>query len=192
MNAIFPKLVVAKLGHHLMTPVLEWLCIATCAVSLVACQNVSMGKKHAATAIMTPTSQSTVDGAVHFETIKDQLKIEVKLNGLMPHSVYGLHVHANGDCSALDASSAGGHFNPTNQVDTYSTTHHAGDLLDITADQYGVVNTVMYVKGLTIKADEISDIQGRSVVVDATPDDHQSQSARSAGQRIACGVIRVS
>lgn len=187
MTSIF-----ARLRQYRISPVLGGAAVAMAVSGLAACQGVSMGQKRAATAIMMPSSQSNVKGTVHFQSMKDRLKVEVKFNGLLPNSVHGFHVHANGDCSAPDASSAGGHFDPTNQMHQNGTEHHAGDLPNLVANQYGQINTVMYVKGLTIKAGELSDIQGRSVVLHAAPDDYQSQPAGNAGQRIACGVIRVS
>ena len=186
------KSVLPIFRQHRTRPTLCWFIVAATASGLVACQGVSMGKQRAASAIMTPASQSTVEGTVAFRAIQDQLKVDVQLSGLVPQSVHGLHVHANGDCSAADASSAGGHFNPTKQMHRNGDEHHAGDLPNVTADQNGQINAVLYIKGLTIKADELTDIQGRSVVLHADPDDYQSQPSGNAGQRIACGVIRVS
>src|SRR5262245_3828607 len=59
-----------------------------------------------------PTQGNTVKGEVRFYKVADGVRIVARLEGLSPGR-HGFHVHEKGDCSAPDASSAGGHFNPS-------------------------------------------------------------------------------
>ena len=65
---------------------------------------------------ITPTQGNTCQGTVQFEAQKDgSVKVTADLNGLDANTEHGIHVHETGDCSAPDAMSAGGHYNPTQQ-----------------------------------------------------------------------------
>ncbi len=113
------------------------------------------------------------------------------IGGLAPGSSHGFHIHEKGDCSAADASSAGGHFNPAGaphgRMDVGA--HHAGDIDNITADAQGVAHVNIHIPGLTLGSGAANDVAGRAIVVHADPDDYASQPAGNAGKRIACGVI---
>lgn len=115
------------------------------------------------------------------------------IGGLEPGSSHGFHVHEKGDCSAADASSAGGHFNPAGnphgRMDEGA--HHAGDIDNIIAGSDGVARVNMHVPGLTLGTGAANDVSGRAVVVHADPDDYSSQPAGNAGKRVACGVITI-
>ena len=64
-----------------------------------------------ATANLRPTKGNQAKGTVTFTPTDDanKVKVQVHLSQLKPGSVHGMHVHEKGDCSAADASSAGGH-----------------------------------------------------------------------------------
>ena len=64
-----------------------------------------------AIAVLSSASGSKVSGSVTFTKAGDELKIVADVTGLTPGK-HGFHVHEFGDCSAPDAASAGGHFNP--------------------------------------------------------------------------------
>jgi Cu-Zn family superoxide dismutase len=113
------------------------------------------------------------------------LHLEVSATGLSP-GVHGFHVHEVGDCSAPDASSAKGHFNPAGKPHG----SHAGDLPDLTADASGAARLSVDVSGLDL-GDGPNSIAGRAFVIHADPDDRHSQPAGNSGKRIACGVIRL-
>ncbi len=85
-----------------------------------------------ATATLQPTKGNQAKGTVTFTPTDDanKVKVQVHLSDLKPGSRHGMHVHEKGDCSAPDASSAGGHFNPAGKPhgDRSVTEKHAGDL----------------------------------------------------------------
>jgi len=112
------------------------------------------------------------------------------VQGLKPGQEHGLHIHEKGDCSAPDAMSAGGHFNPQGKPHGQpgSAEHHAGDLPALKADKSGRAHVQVDVSGITLKPGPTS-IIGRAVVVHADPDDYKTQPTGNSGARIACGVI---
>src|SRR5262249_32073444 len=88
-----------------------------------------------ATATIAPTAGNTAKGTVTFTQKGDRTTVSAQISGLAPGG-HGFHVHEKGDCSAPDASSAGGHFNPTGKPHGApdAAEHHAGDLPMLQAD----------------------------------------------------------
>lgn len=144
-----------------------------------------------ATAELRPASGSQVRGDLRFaEAGRDRVRISGELSGHTP-GPKGFHIHEKGDCSAPDAMSAGGHFNPTGAKHGASpTTGHAGDLGNLTFDQTGRARVDMVVDGISLGRDAANGIIGRAVVVHMQADDLKSDPAGNAGGRAACGVIR--
>ena len=132
-------------------------------------------------------SGSSVEGHVFFHQVGDKIHMAYEVKGLPPKSVHGFHIHEKGDCSAADASSAGGHFNPTGKMhgDPATMNHHAGDLGNITADEKGLAKG----EGMISAAVTVSKLQGLSVIVHDQADDEKTQPSGNSGSRIACGII---
>jgi Cu-Zn family superoxide dismutase len=145
-----------------------------------------------ATATIAPTAGNTIKGTVTFTQKGDKISVTAQLSGLTPGG-HGFHVHEKGDCSAPDATSAGGHFNPTGKPHGApdAAEHHAGDLPMLHADANGNATLTTDVSGLTIGAGA-GDIVGKSVVVHKDADDYKTQPAGNSGARIGCGVIQKS
>ncbi|HZP91751.1 MAG TPA: superoxide dismutase family protein [Burkholderiales bacterium] len=140
--------------------------------------------------MLAPTKGNQVSGTVNFSQRGDMVLVEAKVTGLKPNASHGFHIHEKGDCSAPDASSAGGHFNPTGMPHGAPTAdkHHGGDLGNLKADANGFAQLSIQVSGVSLGADANS-IIGRAVIVHANPDDLKSQPAGNAGPRVACGLI---
>jgi len=117
----------------------------------------------------------------------NEVQVVADIQNLTPGK-HGFHIHEKGDCSAADASSAGGHFNPTHQHHGGPMTaeHHTGDLGNIEADASGKAHLDWKGKMQMSGADSII---GKSVVVHEKEDDLKSDPAGNSGARIACGVI---
>lgn len=158
------------------------------ALTLAACASQSPAPSQRAAAELLARSGSQVSGSVQFSQYADKLVIEARLSGLTPGE-HGFHIHDKGDCSAADASSAGGHFNPAGKAHGHHGQHdrHAGDLPNLVADAQG--NAVLRVESTSLKLQGEQGIAGRSVVVHADPDDYRSQPAGNSGKRVACGRI---
>ncbi len=137
-------------------------------------------------------SGATISGRAILVEKKGLLTAHIEAKGFAPGSEHGFHVHDKGDCSAADASSAGGHFNPgsTNHGRAGDGAHHAGDVLSLTADAKGAVRADVAMPGVTLAAGPTS-IAGRSLVVHRDRDDFVTQPSGNSGPRVACGVITV-
>lgn len=144
-----------------------------------------------ATVTLAPTAGKTAQGALKFEPADGGVKVSGSLSGLKPGAEHGFHVHEKGDCSAPDASSAGGHLNPDQQPHGNSAQgpHHAGDAPNLKADDTGNAEVSVMIEGLEVGTGGPKDVVGKAVVVHEGPDDYQSQPAGNSGSRIACGVI---
>jgi Cu-Zn family superoxide dismutase len=142
-----------------------------------------------ASALLAPTQGNAVQGTVLFKQEADGIRVIAEVSGLTPGS-HGFHVHEKGDCSAPDASSAGGHFNPhgTAHGKAGEGAHHAGDLPSLEADAQGNAKLNAVLTGITLTGDHT--IVGRGMIVHASPDDYTTQPTGNAGARIACAVIQ--
>jgi superoxide dismutase, Cu-Zn family len=127
-------------------------------------------------------------GRLLFSRVTNGIKITGKVVGLTP-GLHGIHIHEFGDCSAPDASSAGGHFNPDNMphAGPEDTQRHVGDLGNLEANDQGIA--IIDVIDTKISFEGANSIIGKSVVVHAGRDDLKSQPAGDSGGRILCGVI---
>ena len=145
-----------------------------------------------ATANLAPASASLTSGTLTLTTMGDGVHVGGEIGSLRP-GAHGFHVHEFGDCSAADASSAGGHFNPTNPPHGRSGPgpHHLGDSDNIVANADGVAVVDAHLHDVTLGTGLANDIAGKAIVVHAQPDDYTSQPSGDAGARVACGVIAV-
>ncbi len=143
-----------------------------------------------AVCVLHPTEGNDVTGIVRFNVVEDGVRIVADIHGLTPGK-HGFHIHQFGDCSASDATTAGGHFNPMNMQHggPDDLERHVGDLGNVEADStghahYERVDDVISLGGL-------NSIIGRAVVVHKDEDDGESQPTGNAGARLACGVIGI-
>jgi Cu-Zn family superoxide dismutase len=138
---------------------------------------------------LAPKSGSKLGGTATFAEADGGVKVTIKLTGAPPGKV-ATHVHETGDCSAPDAKSAGGHFNPGGHPHALppAAARHLGDLgnVDVGADGTGSLEIV--VKGANLKPGDPSSYAGRAIIVHEKQDDG-GQPTGNAGGRIGCGVI---
>jgi Cu-Zn family superoxide dismutase len=145
-----------------------------------------------AQAELKPTQGNTAAGTLSLTPDKNGVRIAGSLEGLKPGAEHGFHVHETGNCSAPDASSAGGHFNPAGAPHGKpgAGPHHLGDIPSIKADANGAAQVDVRISGVTLGTSQPNDIVGKALVVHEKPDDYKSQPAGNSGNRIACGVIK--
>ena len=141
-------------------------------------------------AVLSPTKGSNVLGVVTFTKVEGGVMIVADVTGLTPGK-HGFHIHEFGDCSAADATSAGGHFNPSHMEHGApdASMRHAGDFGNLEADESGKahyerVDTIISLTGA-------HSIIGYGIIVHEKADDLKSQPTGNAGARVACGVIGV-
>lgn len=143
-----------------------------------------------ATATMVGTAKfKKVKGTVEFKEVDGGIEVTANIEGLKKGD-HGFHIHEKGDCSAKDAASAGGHFNPSKHKHGApdAAEHHEGDLGNLTADADGKATTTMTIKGTTLSDGDTS-IVGKGFIVHEKADDMKTQPTGNAGARVACGVI---
>ena len=145
-------------------------------------------KRSNAVAKLNPTQGNKTRGTVVFIREPEGVRVVAEVTGLTPGK-HGFHIHEKGDCSAPDATSAGGHFNPTGAPHgaPTETRRHAGDFGNITANAQGVARFERVDN--MIKLDGPHSILGKAVIVHAKADDLKTQPTGDAGGRVACGVI---
>ena len=148
-----------------------------------------MSSSGTAAANLAPTAGNRAAGTVTFTPMGDRVRVVAKVTGLT-QGMHGFHIHEKGDCSAADAMSAGGHFNPTNKPhgNPAAGDHHGGDMPMLEADAGG--NAALDVTLDTITLDTgANGVVGRAVIVHNDPDDYKTQPTGNSGARVACGVV---
>ena len=136
-------------------------------------------------------SDSTVTGKVTFTEHEGKVSMKVVVKGLTP-GLHAIHLHDKGDCSAPDATSAGGHWNPSseNHGKWGQAPFHHGDIGNLVADAKGDAELTEVSDLWTLGDGKPSDVIGHSVIVHAKEDDFTTQPTGNAGGRVACGVIQ--
>ena len=162
-----------------------------CGAVLVAGCAMMEGKDPTATVALESRSGSNVRGTIAFTQIGDVVRVTGEVTG-HTKGPKGFHIHAMGDCSAHDAMSAGGHFNPGNSKHggPYEPVKHAGDLGNITFNDAGVAKVNFTVGDISVSRYQANGIIGRALMVHAQVDDLKTDPTGNAGGRVACGVIK--
>ncbi len=162
--------------------------VMSMAALLSACASTPPAPIHAR-ADLSAASGGTASGVVLFTETSAGLRADIRVSGLTPGE-HGFHVHEVGDCSAPDASSAKGHYNPHGKAHGRITAeHHVGDMPNLPANAAGNAHYSTVLPDMRLHGDT-GNVLGRAVVIHADPDDYRSQPAGNSGKRIACGVIR--
>jgi superoxide dismutase, Cu-Zn family len=146
---------------------------------------------HKAVCMVYPTQGNTVTGTVSFTEIAGGgVKVTADLHGLSTGK-HGIHIHQCGDCSAVDGTSAGSHYNPgmQNHGAPMDSARHEGDMGNIEADASGTAH-LEYIDN-TISLKGCASIVGRSIIIHKNEDDLKTQPTGNAGARIGCGVIGI-
>jgi len=132
-----------------------------------------------ALAEMYPTQRSDVSGTIVLRMAPEGLVLKGRLNGL-PAGSHALVIHEKGDCSAHDAKSVGGIFNPTD------ASPPVGRLADVKTTEPGKTEVELTVPGLEMSGP--NSVVGRALVVHAWPYDPAAELEKVP--YLACGVIR--
>lgn len=144
-----------------------------------------------ATAWINPKSGSALHGSAVFVNEGGQVSLQVSLESAPPGE-HAVHIHQVGDCSAEDGSSAGGHWNPTNENHGQwgHSPFHLGDIGNVLVGPDGRGTLSLSTDRWSMGSGGPNDIVGKSVIVHEKVDDFTSQPTGAAGGRIGCGVIK--
>lgn len=146
----------------------------------------------AATATIGETNESGVAGKASFTQTGDNIKLVISLANASAGE-HAVHIHATGDCSAPDGTSAGGHWNPTGVAHGKwgEGEFHLGDIGNMTVDDQGMGKIELTTNLWEMNTGSDIDIVGKAIIVHAGADDFVSQPSGNAGARIGCGVIEL-
>lgn len=164
--------------------------IAASVLLLAACDTLQSGSAPTATATLRPASGSQVQGQLTFTQVgANRVRVTGEVTGHQS-GLKGFHIHEKGDCSAPDATSAGGHFNPNKTKHGVSpAVGHAGDMGNLAFADSGRAKIDTTFEGLSVSRDAPNGIVGRAVIVHMQADDLKTDPTGNAGGRAACGVI---
>ncbi len=144
-----------------------------------------------ALAVIRPTANSAASGTMRFIATLDGLRVVAELEGLDPERAHAAHIHVLGDCTAPDATSAGGHYNFAEPgTPTPEATRIVGNVGEFVPSDDGSVRDTATISDATL--DGRSAIVGRSVVVHASGNEPGPPPGSQSGARVACGVIGIS
>lgn len=144
-----------------------------------------------AVAVIAPKSDSGLYGRVTFTEKDGKVSMHAEIRGASQGD-HAIHIHAVGDCSAPDGSSAGGHWNPTGEDHGKwnQSPFHLGDIGNISVNEDGKGSisreTELWCIGC---GEEDRDILGKAIIVHQGIDDFSTQPSGAAGARIGCGEI---
>lgn len=146
-----------------------------------------------ATAPLAAKSGSDLSGEAYFvEEDGGQIAFGVNVENLSPGK-HAVHIHEDGDCSAEDAASAGGHWNPMGKEHGKwgMEPFHLGDIgnIDVGENGQGTLSLTTDLWTLGEPGEDDHSVIGKSVIVHAGADDFTTQPDGGAGDRIGCGVI---
>jgi Cu-Zn family superoxide dismutase len=167
---------------------MKYMILAGAALAVAGCEMAP-----SASAVLESRSGSTVSGSLTLVQIAaDKVRITGEISGHSP-GAKGFHIHDKGDCSAPDAMSAAGHFNPAGKKhgSPAGGERHAGDLGNLTFDSTGKVTVDVVADGVSLAAGQANNIIGRAIVLHAQTDDLKTDPTGNAGGRVACGVIQM-
>lgn len=146
------------------------------------------------TVSLEPKSGSDLGGEVTFTQEDGEVTMEATITGLA-EGQHAIHIHQKADCSAEDGTSAGGHWNPTNEKHGKwgdAEGYHKGDIGNFEVDANGEGTVSMTTDEWCIGCDdENKNIVGKAIIVHDGVDDYTSQPSGAAGTRVGCGVIKM-
>ncbi|MCD9004926.1 superoxide dismutase family protein [Luteimonas sp. XNQY3] len=142
----------------------------------------STGTAQGAIANLASASGSLVSGRVVLSPDVGGVRVRGEVGGLVRNGTHNLRLHARGDCSAVDAISAGPEFDA--QQGAPSRQSDSGERGRIVANGSGVATLDLLLPGAVLGGGATNDIVGRALLIlGATP------GAISA--RVACGIVQV-
>ena len=167
---------------------MRFVVLIVLSIMLITCTN-----NISAVAHIRGVNSNAINGAATFVEENGFIKLVVELREADTDKL-AIHIHELGDCESSDGSSAGGHWNPTNEQHGKwgELPFHGGDIgnIDIDENGRGFFEMKDHFKRWSLSSSGNTNIMGRAIIIHAGVDDMSSQPSGAAGARIGCGVIR--
>ena len=112
-------------------------------------------------------SNTSTSGEIKFAQKANTVTMDINVSKLTP-GLHAVHIHEMGDCSATDASSAGGHWNPEKSMHgKWEGEHfHMGDIGNLNADTLGNATLTFKTDKWCLGCDDpAKNIIGKSIVI---------------------------
>lgn len=160
---------------------------------VASCSHKDKHKAENETVVSTLSAEAQIQGKVvgeaRFKPTAQGVIANIKVTGLKPNAIHGIHIHQNGVCDKPGFKKAGDHFNPGNHSHggPAASIKHVGDLGNLVANTKGVAEKELLMGDIK----DVNSIMDRAVIIHSKADDLVSQPSGDAGDRIACGVIKV-
>ncbi len=147
-------------------------------------------RPHAVAKLRGSDSYPNLRGTVEFLGTRTGVLVSANVFGLPTSDnvcktpIFAMHIHSGGGCTGNETDEFADsmtHYNPDNCPHPY----HAGDMPPI----FGV-NGSAFSMFLTDRF-SLDEIIGKSVIIHSEPDDFTTQPSGNAGEKIACGIIRL-
>jgi len=180
--------------------------ILTVTLTLAACgspeSEEAPAEDTAATETATPAAMSAVAtlqtadgqpaGTATATASGDQVQIALSVQNMTPGE-HGVHVHMTGACDAPKFTTAGGHWNPSEQMHGLEDPEgqHAGDMPNLVVAEDGT-GSLEYTLAGGATFEGMMDADGSAFVVHAMRDDQMTDPSGDSGDRLACGVFQAS
>src|SRR5690606_25595465 len=169
---------------------MKFILIVSLMSVLVGCS--SQHKKESSVACTTVANAKVTgkaSGDVSFVPTMDGVVMNVFVRGLPPNSTHGYHIHENGVCERPGYKSAGDHFNPGKHSHggPAASLKHLGDLGNLVSNASGVAEKEVLMRDIK----DVNIIKNKAIIIHEKADDLVSQPSGDAGDRIACGIIKV-
>jgi Cu-Zn family superoxide dismutase len=153
---------------------------------------ISCGSMKPITEVIHSKSGTDTQGTANFSQKGKMVTMDMNVYKLTP-GTHAVHIHEFGDCSSIDAKSAGGHWNPSkdNHGKWASEHFHMGDIGNLVADKDGTAKLIFKTDKWCLGcSDESKNIVGKSIVIHTGKDDFHSQPTGDAGGRVGCVEIK--
>ncbi len=150
-----------------------------------------LGRKPNAIAVISGSlDYATIKGITHFYQTKSGVFVLTSISGLpgsndiCSQPIFAFHIHEGSSCSGNKDdyfANAMTHYNPHNCPHPY----HAGDMPPLFGAD-GNAFSAFFTNRFRVK-----EIIGKTVIIHSLPDDFTTQPSGNAGQKIACGIIKI-
>lgn len=137
-------------------------------------------------------SGTSTSGTAKFTEKGNSVTMKITAENLTP-GIHAIHIHEKGDCSAGDATSAGGHWNPMKEMHGKwgHGEFHNGDIGNLVADENGKAVLEFKTDRWCLDCTDVTkSIIGKSIIIHKDKDDFMTQPTGNAGGRVGCVELK--